>query len=860
MKLVFIPCEVTMTISKLTVENAINDCITDNPNPRFSFRLSSEKKNTTLQKAELRLGDWTFTTDEQILVPYSGKPLAPFTKYTVSVTATDSNGERASATADFETGRMDTPWTGKWISDGKYVFKEKGVSPLPITFRKRVTCSKPIKRAKLYITAMGIYRISLNGERIGKDYFTPGFTSYNHDLQYQVYDVTESLKKENEFIAVLGGGWAVGTFVFTRKNRISADRQALLAELRIEYEDGSEEIVGTDESWEVTEEGNYRFSDLYDGETYDATVNLNKLVWGKAAAETLRISPRITAGYGAPVRAHEQLQPVSCKKGPSGELIYDFGQNFAGVIHAQIRGKAGQKVVFRHAEILRENGALNTALLRSAKATATYICAEGEQTYSPELTYMGFRYVSVEGIREEDLSLSAYALYSDVPENGSFACSNDLINKLQSNIRWSAKSNFVDIPTDCPQRDERMGWTGDIALFAPTACYNFDMSRFLEKWLNDVKNEQLKTGGIPNTVPVQGYGFPATMPTMAIDFWGDACLLVPYAEYMARGDKALLKKMYPTMKKYVDACRFWAGFGVGKRRYIWHTPAILHFGDWVAPDEPTMAGWQRRSKWTATASLCNTSGLLSHIAGLLGYTEDEKKYAKLSKKVASAYERVFTDGKGKMKKEFQTAYVLPLQFKMFAPENRDAAAKNLAELVKRNDYCVGTGFPGTPYVLFALADNGQAETAFSMLTNTKCPSWLYEVKAGGTTIWERWDALKEDGSNNFGAEDGTGGMVSFNHYAGGAVGDFLYKRVVGIEPLCGGYKTFSVKPLLGGGITWAKGKVETPYGVVSSEWKTEGNSFTLKIEVPVSTTCVVELPDGQKHTTGSGEYTYTCHL
>ena len=330
-----------MTISKLTVENAINDCITDNPNPRFSFRLSSEKKNTTLQKAELRLGDWTFTTDEQILVPYSGKPLAPFTKYTVSVTATDSNGERASATADFETGRMDTPWTGKWISDGKYVFKEKGVSPLPITFRKRVTCSKPIKRAKLYITAMGIYRISLNGERIGKDYFTPGFTSYNHDLQYQVYDVTESLKKENEFIAVLGGGWAVGTFVFTRKNRISADRQALLAELRIEYEDGSEEIVGTDESWEVTEEGNYRFSDLYDGETYDATVNLNKLVWGKAAAETLRISPRITAGYGAPVRAHEQLQPVSCKKGPSGELIYDFGQNFAGVIHAQIRGKAG---------------------------------------------------------------------------------------------------------------------------------------------------------------------------------------------------------------------------------------------------------------------------------------------------------------------------------------------------------------------------------------------------------------------------------------------------------------------------------------------------------------------------------------
>ena len=841
------------------VENLTAGCVTDEKRPRFSFSIESDKQGAELAEATIRVGDWAYKTHSQILIPYGGKPLKPFTEYTVSVEAKLKDGETGRAQTTFRTGRMDTPWKAQWISDASYHFTEKKVSPIPMTFRKRIYTNKKAARATLYATAMGIYDVYINGKRVSDRYFAPGFTSYAHTLQYQTYDVTALLSGSDDISFIVAGGWAVGSFVFTRKNRISADRQALLAEIRFEYADGSVETVGTDASWLVTEGGSYLEADFYDGETYDAAAKPDEWTWRNAAVEKLRVHPEIVAERGAPVIARAVMKPVSCVE-RGDELIYDFGQNFAGVICARIEGKAGDEVVFRHAEVLNDDGSLATQLLRSAKATARCLCKDGVQVYSPRFTYMGFRYVGVKGVRKENLELSAYVIWSDMDQHGTFSCSDKRINKLQSNIMWSAKSNFIDIPTDCPQRDERMGWTGDIAVFAPTACFNMDMSRFLEKWLRDVKDEQLKSGGIPNTVPVQGYGFPATMPVMAVDFWGDACILVPWAQYMASGDKALLEKMYPTMKKYVKACAFWAGFGIGKRRYIWHTPAVLHFGDWIAPGVPKMSDWQKRSRWTATASLAHTSGLLSKIAGLLGKKEDEKKYAAYSAKVADAYVSVFTDGKGKLKNEFQTAYVLPLAFDMFPASQRANAASNLERLVKLNNYCIATGFPGTPFILFALADNGKEETAFRMLTNEMSPSWLFEVKAGGTTIWERWDALKEDGSRNTGESDGTGGMVSFNHYASGAVGDFLYKRVAGIEPLEGGYKRFRIRPLVGGGITWAKASTRTPYGKVSSSWKVEKGQFKIEVSVPVSTYCTLVLPDGSERELASGKYEFGCKL
>ncbi len=844
-----------LKISKFTCENLISGCVTDERAPRFSFAFESDRENSSISQAVLQVNGWQKITDLQIAVPYEGSPLKAFTKYRAVLKGKDNSGETAEAEIEFETGRFDTPWKAEWISDSTYQFTEKKVSPVPMMFRKTFTIKKKIKSAKIYATAMGIYELMLNQKKVGNEFFAPGFTSYQSYLQYQTYDVTKMLQDQNELTAVVGGGWAVGSFVFTRKNRVSADLQALLLELRLLYEDGSEEIIGSDSSFDVTEEGPYRLADFYDGESFDATIDTAAVTWKKASAEKLKISPKLLAGYGMPVQAQETMNPVSCRTN-GNELIYDFGQNFAGVVCISVQGRRGQEIIIKHAEILHPDGSLNTKFLRTAKAEVHYVCREGYQTYMPRLTYMGFRYISVKGAAEKDITISARALYSGLTATGSFTCSDQKLNQLNSNILWSAKSNFVDIPTDCPQRDERMGWTGDIAVFAPTACYNFDMSRFLDKWLMDVMAEQKSTGGIPNTVPAQGYGFPATMPVLAVDFWGDASVLVPYAEYMARGDISILKKYYKMMKKYVNACRFWAGlFGFGHKRYIWHTPHSLHFGDWVAPDVPKMQQWQKRSKWTATASLKNTSSQLAKIAEILGEYEDAGRYREVSEKVSAAYQKEFTDGHGKLKSEFQTGYVLPIYYNMFDEKQRLDAVKNLARLVKDADYCIGTGFPGTPYILFALADNGQEETAYRMLQNTKAPSWLYEVEMGATTIWERWDGLDTDGNCPI-SNDGTDNMISYNHYASGAVGAFLYTRIAGIYPIEPGYKRFAIAPVLGGGLTYAAGSVETPFGKVISDWKIKDGRFEITVKVPFGTVCELKLPDGRKEELFSGSYTF----
>lgn len=845
-------------IRRFTVEHLSEGCVTDQRKPSFAFCVDSDRQGACVRNAVLTVNGWQCRAAGQTGIVYEGPELSPFQTYQADLEVTDDAGETARASLSFQTGRMGTPWQGQWISDPAYSFREKGVSPKPMVFRRELSALKPVRRATVYATALGIYELDIDGQKAGSGYFAPGFTSYRHHLQYQTYDVTGLLKERSVLTVTVAGGWAVGSFVFTRKNRYAADRQALLMELRLEYEDGGTEVIGTDSSWQVTEDGPVRMADLYDGETYDATVSLESAAWRSAAPETLRVHPAVEAQTGLPVTAHQPLVPVIISR-EGGETVYDFGQNFAGVVSLKINGHAGQKITVRHAEILNRDGSLNTAFLRTAKATLTYTCAEGRQTYSPRFTYMGFRYAGVSGIAPEDLEVTGLPLYSDVAEGGGFVCSDPMLNQLQQNILWGARSNFVDIPTDCPQRDERMGWTGDIAVFGPTACFNFDMARFLDKWLRDMRSEQNRGGGIPNTIPVHLYGFPATMPRMAIDWWGDACVLVPWALYQATGEIRFLSDNYGMMKKYVKACRFWAGFGFGKQRYIWDTPPVLHFGDWVAPDVPKMQQWQARAKWTATASLCSTSGLTARIARILGRDGEADELEQLSARVADAYCSVFTDGKGRLLQEFQTGYVLPLYFRMFPEEVRLKAAENLAALVRKNDDCIGTGFPGTPYILFALADNGQQDTAYRMLMNTKCPSWLYEVKAGATTIWERWDGLDENGQCPIG-DDGTDAMVSYNHYASGAVGDFLYRRVAGLEPLEPGYRKFRVKPLPGGGLTSARAWTETPYGKAEAAWTLKDGRLTVSVTVPVGTSCELVLPDGESRSFPSGQHQLACAM
>ena len=437
-------------------------------------------------------------------------------------------------------------WKGAWISDPGYQF-ESPASPVPMMFRRRFSLDRHAS-LEVFATAMGVFDLYLDGQRLHDDYFSPGFTDYSAHLQYIRCEAAELPKGEHELLAVVAGGWAVGRSTHvddTTKSRskLSADRQALLCDLQLVYGDRQREILGTDERWEVTEDGPWRFADFYDGEVYDARVDRSGLNWRPAAPEKLRVNPCICARYGEKVSAHEVLEPVAWLEASSGELIADFGQNITGVVSFRLSGKAGQAIVFRHAEAL-EHGELYVRNLRSAKQELRYICREGEQEYSPRFTYMGFRYVGIRGVRKEDIALKAIAVYSDLETVGAFRCSNEDLNQLQSNLVWSGKDNFVDIPTDCPQRDERQGWTGDIALFASTACFNFDMSRFLEKWLLDLKSEQGPTGAIPFVIPSR----KGITPGMTTSCWGDSCILVPWALYLSNGDKTLLERQYPSMK------------------------------------------------------------------------------------------------------------------------------------------------------------------------------------------------------------------------------------------------------------------------------------------------------------------------
>lgn len=838
-----------LEITDIQIEHLSDGCITDRrPNIRFS--LASDRAGEALHKATISCGGWQIETKDQLNNCYHG-PMKPFTQYTVHIFAIGESGETAEGETTFSTGRLHMPWIGKWITDESYNFPDSQ-SPVPMVFRKQFSLRKPLRRAWVNSTAMGIYELDLNGQKVGQDYFAPGFTSYAHQIQYQTYDLTNLLQEDNQLTAIVAGGWAAGAFTMKRKSHISCDRQAFLCEIHLEYADGTSEIIGTDESWHVTEDSPYQVAEWYDGESYDATFDEQLASWRTAAVTKLRGVPKLIAQYGPPVRVNGIVSPVACTVSPSGEVIYDLGQNFSGVICAKIRNAAhGQTIVFRHAEVLVD-GELFVKPLRSAKATATYRCLKGEQTYSPHFTYMGFRYVGMRGIAPENLELTAYVLHSELKTTGVFSCSNPLLNQLNENIRWGGLSNFVDIPTDCPQRDERMGWTGDAAVFSSTACYNFDMSRFYDKWLQDQSAEQGPGGGFPMVIPRQGDDWKV----MATSCWGDSCILVPWSEYLARGDRQLLERQYPTMQRFLKAAEWWSDVGPS-RRYIWQWP--FHFGDWCAPGGDFMF-WIMRAKWVGTAYFANSCRIMSRIAAILGKKEDAQRYGQMFSKISKAYRGGLTDKKGRLKKEFQTAYVLPLHFGMTQGEETGAMAGHLVRLLERNQYKIGTGFPGTPYLLFALSDNGHLEEAYKVLLQEECPGWLYAVKAGATTIWERWDALKPDGTVNMGDGAGEdGGMVSFNHYANGAVGDWLYRRIVGIEPLEGGYRKFRVAPMPGGGLTNACGKVQTPFGIVAVGWKVQDGYFQITVQVPVSAECMLVLPDGTEHLLHSGEYRFGCN-
>jgi alpha-L-rhamnosidase len=742
-----------------------------------------------------------------------------------------------------------------WITDRR-IRVRKNMSPAPMTVYRKFILKKPIKKGALAATAIGNYFFRINGERVGNEVLAPGYTSYRYRLQYQTYDVTSMLSENNDLLCVVSGGWAVGFFGFIGKAGAFGNRQMLLAQLRITYEDGTEEVIGTDSSFMVSTDGAYKIAGIYEGVSYDAAVDETNLSYHMADVASPKIHPSLIPSMGELARYRESLYPISAKESKRGGTIYDFGQNFSGVVKLQMKHTtSGQHICVKHAEVLLD-GEIFTSNLRKAAAKIDYYCKGGEETFIPELTTMGFRYIRVAGIHPDDVAVSAIVVSSIEPKEDMFSCSNAMINQLQNNIIWGGRSNFVDIPTDCPQRDERMGWTGDIAVFARTACANFDMKQFLSKWLADVRLEQGIGGGIPMVVP-KGKN---PIPIFALAGWSDCATMVPWALYLATGDVSILKENYNMMKKLCKAENFWAHFlHFGKKKYIWKGP--FQFGDWCAPNEDSKM-WTKKGTWIATAYFFQTSHILRQAAQVLGNEKDALYYEKLCAGIKKSYRDVFTDGYGKLDFEFASGYICPIYFGMVEGDERQAMGDNLSRLVRENDYRISTGFLGTPYLLFALADTGHVEDAYKVLLQEECPGWMYTVKRGATTIWEKWDAIKEDGSINLAAGNGADttsskefdpedqsapSMTSFNHYAYGAVGDFFYRRILGIEALSGGYATFQIRPVPGGGLQWAKGKASTPYGDILVHWEINHGEFRMEIHSPMECKGTVIMPDGAVH-------------
>lgn len=852
-----------LEIANIKIEGLIEAFGLSCDKPSFSWELSSDKSSTAqvsyrivlLQDDRILWDSNTVNSEQSLYIKYDGEQLLPHGEYICRVMVTDNHGDAAKGEKSFFTGKLDEAWRGKWITSGKKNPKDNSL-PVEI-FTKKLDLYKNVHRAVLYASALGVYVGELNGNRIGEEFFAPGYTSYFTYVQFQSYDVTQLIQKgENELKFSIANGWYLGTIV--KKNNFYGDTRALIAELHIFYADGTDETIVTDESWKVSEDGPIRYADFYNGEVIDNTYSdINNPKWSSAAVFKGK-TPNLIAHMGAHVRIHSKIAPVNSYKDKKGNQVFDLGQNFSGIVRLTVKAARGTGLLVRHAEITDNEGCISTENLRSAKAQLPLVCGcDGENTFEPKFTFMGFRYVEVSSDDPfEIISLEGLVLTSDTPEIGDFKCSNPLVNRLWQNIIWGQRSNFLELPTDCPQRNERLGWTGDIAVFSSTAAYNADISLFMKKWLRDLRTEQSKGGLIPFTVP-DTHGF--TSFKLATAGWGDAAAMVPWAVYLSTGDKDALGEQYESMKKWMEAeIRAAALLSLGHKKYVWDK-SPFQFGDWCAPGEG-FREWTRKGKWLATAYFANSARIMSRAAEVLGYDKDRRKYEDLLQKIKSSFCREYLKEDGTLTGDFQSAYVCALYFDLLPDDMRKKAADYLAAMIEKNQGCLATGFLGTPYITFALSDNGREKEAYDLLLNERCPGWLYTVKAGATTIWERWDGLDENGKLR--TDIGISDMISFNHYAYGAIGDWFYRRICGLETdyKNAGYKHFILRPIPDKRFSFAETRHHSNYGEIYIRWDISGDEFTLSVTVPVNTTADVIMPGGEKTTVGSGNYKFYCRL
>jgi alpha-L-rhamnosidase len=844
-----------LQLSSLTTEHRTAPLGIDVARPRLGWQLVSDRRGvqqTAYQVLVASSPDGPFDlwdsgrveSDQSVDVVYAGAPLASRLRAHWRVRVWDETGTMAeSAPTWWETGLLArNDWQGAWIG-GSLVGGHRTTIPCPY-LRRSFAVEGEVVTARLYVACLGVHDCTLNGQPVGTDVLSPGWTDFHQRVRYQVYDVAGLLHTgENALGAILGDGWYCG---HTEKYRRQAygDRPKLLAQLEITYADGRRETVATDTAWRCAY-GPVLEADLIHGESYDARLEMpgwDAPGFGDAAWWPALTFPdtgaALVASNGPLISRMGDITPVTAPTQVGRAWVFDLGQNMVGRVRLRVSGSPGETVRLRFAERLQPDGGIYTDNLRTARATDYYtLRGSGEEVWESRFTFHGFQYVEITGMPGAPTrqTVTGVVLHSDMAPTGEFACSHPVISQLQHNIQWGQKGNFLDVPTDCPQRDERLGWTGDAQVFARTAAFNMDVDGFFEKWLQDIRDAQCTNGGVPPIIPsshlgkVEEDGGPA---------WSDATVIVPWTLYLAYGDTRVLEEHYPSMVRYLD---FLQATSRDYRRGYDGMPASMGFGDWLSMDgDPNGADSSggTSKELIGTAFFAHAARLMGRIAAVLGKADEAARYDALFGAVRDAFQRRYFTPYGLVAGLTQTGYVLALHFDLLPADLRAVAVAELVAGIRRRGMHLATGFIGTPYLAHVLASEGYLDVAYALLEQTTWPSWLYAVTQGATTIWERWDGwTQEKGFQR-------PGMNSFNHYAFGAIGDWLYGTVAGIEIDADqpGYKHAVLRPRPGGTLTWARGAVHTRYGLLASEWRIDGDTFLWDILVPPNTTATAAVP------------------
>ena len=824
--------------------------------PRLSWTVRSAPTGWRQARYEIESGDGATVTvegAESVLVPWPFAPLVSRERRELRVRVTGEDGVASgwSEWAPVEAGLLETSdWTAQLVGPSTSGGLAGAGSPL-----LRGTFELPggaVRRARVYATAHGVFQLEVNGTRVGDDELAPGWTAYESRLRYVTYDVTQAVQSGANVVgAWLADGWWRGYLGWDGRRELYGTELGVLVQLELELEDGTRQVVGSGLDWKVGA-GPITSADLYNGEDFDAgrfnpawsTAEFDDSAWEQAAVQELDVAT-LVAPDGPPVRHVETVGVREVLTSPSGKTILDFGQNLVGRLRIRVRGAAGDVVTLRHAEVL-EHGELATGPLRAARATDTYTLRGGaDESWAPRFTFHGFRYAEVSGWPGEmdPADVVAEVLHSDLERTGRMEVSDPLVDRLHQNIVWGMRGNFLDLPTDCPQRDERIGWTGDLQVFAPTAEYLYDTSGFLTSWLRDLAAEQKRYGGTPMVVPARTVGYNG--PTAG---WADAATVVPWTLYQAYGDLELLGRQFDSMTAWVDEVTAVAG-----PDRIWNSG--FQYGDWLDPMAPAgrPEAAQTYPEIVATAYFARSARIVARTAAVLGREKDAARYGALADEVRAAFVREYVSRAGRLLSDSPTAYALALQFDLLEdPQSRQHAADRLAEIVKGNGFKVSTGFIGTPLICDALSAHGHLDAAYRMLLAKENPSWLYLVTMGATTIWERWDSLLPDGSVN------PSGMTSFNHYAFGAVGDWMHRVVAGLSVVEPGYRRMRIAPQPPRrGLTQASTRLETPYGTAAVSWTLADGQVEMTATVPVGAVAEVVLPSGQSLTVEHGTFTWS---